>query len=84
MHKIRPDMNIGDNLKKLRMASNMTQTQVVAQMQLYGCSVTKAIYWKMEHNKYNIRISELVAMSAIFQCDFNTLFDGLDLNDEGT
>ncbi len=36
MQKIRPDMDIGHNIQRLKRNSNMTQEQVVAHLQLMG------------------------------------------------
>ena len=71
------DISIGDNLRKLRNAANLTQEQVVAQLQLRNLSTSRSVYSQIEAGTYNIRISELIALAEIFQTDFNTIFDGL-------
>ena len=43
MQKIRPDMDIGHNIQRLRRRTNMTQDQVVAQLQLNGIEISKAL-----------------------------------------
>lgn len=42
MQKIRPDMDIGHNIQRLRQNANMTQDQVVAHLQLMGIEISKA------------------------------------------
>ena len=39
MQKIRPDMDIGHNIQRLRRNANMTQDQVVAHLQLMGIEI---------------------------------------------
>ena len=42
MQKIRPDMDIGHNIQRLRRRTNMTQDQVIAQLQLMGIEISKS------------------------------------------
>ena len=77
MQKIRRDMDIGHNIQRLRRNVNMTQDQVVAHLQLMGIKVSKSTYAKLETNRMNIKVSELVALSKIFHADISEFFDGL-------
>ncbi|KGL40486.1 helix-turn-helix transcriptional regulator [Listeria booriae] len=79
MQKIRPDMDIGKNIQRLRNDSKMTQDQVVAKMNVMGLNISKSTYAKLETNRMNIRVSELVALAIIFKAEFNDFFDGLVL-----
>lgn len=71
------DISIGDNLRKLRNAANLTQEQVVAQLQLRNLPTSRSVYSQIEAGTYNIHISELIALAEIFHTDFNTIFNGL-------
>ena len=78
MQKIRPDMDIGHNIQRLRRSTNMTQDQVVAQLQLMGIEISKSTYAKLETNRMkNIKVSELIALSKIFDADIAEFFFGL-------
>ena len=77
MQKIRPDMDIGHNIQQLRKSVSMTQEQVVAKLQLMGLNISKSTYAKLETNRMNIRVSELVALRKIFHAEFNDFFAGL-------
>ena len=77
MQKIRPDMDIGHNIQRLRKGSGMTQDQVVAKLQLMGLSISKSTYAKFETNRMNIKVSELVALREIFQAEYQDFFAGL-------
>lgn len=77
MQKIRPDMDIGHNIQRLRKKAGLTQDQTVAKLQLMGLEISKSTYAKIETNRMNIRVSELVALSRIFHVQINDFFQGL-------
>lgn len=77
MQKIRPDMDIGRNIQKLRNQASLTQDQVVAKMNLMGLEISKSTYAKIETNRMNIKISELMALKTIFQAEIGAFFDDL-------
>ena len=77
MQKIRPDMDIGHNIQALRKAAGLTQEQTVARFQLMGIQISKSTYAKIETNRMNIRVSELVALNKIFQSNISDFFKGL-------
>ncbi|MBC1371775.1 helix-turn-helix transcriptional regulator [Listeria booriae] len=79
MQKIRPDMDIGKNIQRLRNDSKMTQDQVVAKMNVIGLNISKSTYAKLETNRMNIRVSELVALKIIFNAEFTDFFEDLIL-----
>lgn len=70
------DMSIGTSLKRLRKNAGLTQEQVVAQLQLRNLPTSRSTYSQIEAGTYNIRISELIALTEIFHTDFNTIFKG--------
>ena len=71
------DISIGDNLRKLRNAANLTQEQVVAPLQLRNLPTSRSVYSQIEAGTYNIPISELIALAEIFQKQFNPNFNRL-------
>ena len=42
------DISIGDNLRKLRNAANLTQEQVLAQLQLRNLPTSRSVYSQTE------------------------------------
>ncbi|MBM6924929.1 helix-turn-helix domain-containing protein [Pseudoflavonifractor phocaeensis] len=80
MQKIRPDMDIGNNIQRLRKAAGMTQEQTVARLQLMGLRISKSTYAKLETNRMNIKVSELVALKEIFRGEYADFFAGLTLD----
>ena len=77
MQKLRPDMDIGNNIQTARRDKNLKQDEVVAKLQIMGLKMTRSTYAKIETNRINIRVSELVALSNIFGVDYNFFFTGL-------
>ena len=77
MQKIRPDMDIGENIQRLRIKAELTQDEVLAHLQLMGIEISKSTYAKLETNRMNIKVSELVALKIIFDADISEFFSGL-------
>ena len=77
MQKLRPDMDIGQNIQQLRKQNAMTQNQVIAKMNLMGLNISPSTYAKIETNRMNIRVSELAALKIIFNAEYNDFFKGL-------
>lgn len=77
MQKLRPDMDIGHNISRLRKAAGLTQDQTIAKLQIMGIEISKSTYAKIETNRMNIKVSELVALKQIFSADFGAFFENL-------
>ena len=77
MQKIRPDMDIGHNINRLRQRAGLTQDQTVARLQLMGIKISKSSYAKIETNRMNIKVSELIALCKICCADISEFFQGL-------
>ena len=55
----------------------MTQEQGVPHLQLMEIELPKSISAKLETNRMNIKVSELIALSKIFDADIAEFFFGL-------
>ena len=77
MQKIRPDMDLGKNIQSIRYANKLTQDQVIAKMNLMGIPISKSSYAKIETNRMNIKVSELVALAKILDCEVGDFFKDL-------
>ncbi len=82
MQKIRPDLNLGQNIRKLRVQNNLTQDETIGKMQLMGLNISRSTYAKLETNLMNIKVSELIALKNIFNCSFDDFFKDLILPEE--
>ncbi len=77
MSKLRQDLTIGENLRKLRICAKLTQEQVIAKLQLKGSNTTRSIYSRYETGELNIKISDLVMLKKIYNCTYDDFFEGL-------
>ena len=78
VQKIKQDISIGRNLRRLRLKVDLTQEQVAAQLQVRGCNVSRETYSMMERGKYSIRISELIALRQIFRATYSDFFEDIE------
>ncbi|MBQ3085876.1 MAG: helix-turn-helix transcriptional regulator [Clostridia bacterium] len=76
--KIRRDLNMGDNLKRLRVAAGFSQEKLCAQLQLQGCDIGRSTYAKYEAGELNIRASVLVQLRILYGCSYDAFFEGLE------
>lgn len=76
--KIRRDLNMGDNLRRLRCEKGLSQEKLCAQLQRRGCDIGRTTYAKYEAGELNIRASVLVELKKIYQCAYDEFFAGLD------
>jgi len=79
MQKLKVDMNIGNNMRKLRTSLNMTQDQVVAQLGILGIDLTRSNYSRFETGELNVPVSVIVALHKIYKCSYDDFFEKLDI-----
>ena len=76
--KLRRDLNMGQNLGRLRIANRYSQEKLCAELQRHGCDIGRSTYAKYEAGELNIRISILVKLKKIYNCSYDDFFEGLD------
>jgi transcriptional regulator with XRE-family HTH domain len=76
--KLRRDRNMGDNLRRLRDASGLSQEKLCAELQRRGCDIARSGYAKYEAGELNIRISVIIELKKIYGCTYDDFFFGLD------
>lgn len=76
--KIRRDRNMGDNLRRLRLAAGLSQEKLCAQLQCRGCDIGRTTYAKYESGELNIRASVLIELHKLYRCDYGEFFAGLE------
>ena len=79
--KIRRDRNIGDNLRKLRSDSGLSQEKLCAELQRRGCDIGRTTYAKYEAGELNIRVSVIIELRKIYNCSYDDFFTGLDTSE---
>ena len=77
--KIRRDRNMGDNLRRLRDASRLSQEKLCAELQRRGCDIGRSTYAKYESGELNIRASVIIELKKIYKCSYDEFFAGLDI-----
>ena len=76
--KLRRDRSMGDNLRRLRENSGLSQEKLCAEFQRRGCDIGRTTYAKYEAGELNIRISVLIELKKIYRCAYDDFFAGLD------
>ena len=81
--KIRRDRNMGDNLRRLRAQSGLSQEKICAELQRRGCDIGRTTYAKYESGELNIRASVIIELKKFYGCTYDDFFEGLDTNSDG-
>lgn len=76
--KIRRDLNMGGNLRRLRNAAGLSQEKLCAELQRRGCDIGRTTYAKYEAGELNIRASVLVTLRKIYGCTYEDFFLGME------
>lgn len=75
MQWILQDIPIGRNIQNIRMKKNMTQAEVVGQLQLMGSSMSRSTLANIESGRRNIKASDLKALQKLFDVDYWEFFE---------
>ena len=67
MQWVLQDIPLGRNIQTVRMAKNMTQMEVVEQMQLMGSIMSRSTLANIEAGRRNIKASDLKALQILFK-----------------
>lgn len=72
------DLNVSENIVKLRKSAGMTQNYVAIQLQTKGLNISRSRLSMIELGRLNVPVAVLVALKMIFKCDYSSFFDGLE------
>ena len=75
MQWILQDIPIGRNIQNIRMKKNMTQAEVVGQLQLMGSTMSRSTLANIESGRRNIKASDLKALQKLFDVDYEEFFE---------
>ena len=81
--KIRRDRNMGENLRRLRAQSGLSQEKICAELQRRGCDIGRTTYAKYESGELNIRASVIIELRKFYGCTYDDFFEGLDAHPDG-
>lgn len=76
--KLRRDLNMGANLRKLRNNAGLSQEKLCAKLQEKDCDVGRSTYQKYESGDLNIPIIVLITLRKIYNCTYDDFFEDLD------
>ena len=76
--KIKRDRNMGENLRRLRNDSGLSQERLCAELQRRGCDIGRTTYAKYEAGELNIRASVLIELKKLYNCSYDEFFVGLE------
>ena len=72
---------IGKNIERLRKECNLRNVDVVTRLQLKGIEVSTSTLSKVERGYSNPTVKMLIALTDIFQCDFNAFFQNTEIEE---
>jgi len=72
------DLNISENIVRLRKAAGLTQNYVAIQLQTMGLNVSRSRFSMIELGRLNVPIAVLVGLKIILNCGYSDFFDGLE------
>lgn len=74
MSKLILDVNIGNNLKRARIAKNMSQQQVIEKMELHGSEMSRSTLSHVENGIRNISVQDLVLLKEVLGVSYDDIF----------
>lgn len=66
---------VGANIRRLRKKKQMRNIDVVIRLQLTGMACSSSTLSKIERGRSNPPVALLMALTDIFQCDYNAFFE---------
>lgn len=76
--KIKQDLRIGENIRRIRKSRNMGQTDLVRILQIDGCDMTRECLVKIERGIQHIQASQLQAIKKALNTTYEALIDGTE------
>lgn len=64
---------VGKNLRTIRERKKMTQNEVAAKMQLFGCDITRSAVAKIEVGQRHLYPDELILLKIILDTSFDEI-----------
>lgn len=74
MQWVLQDIPLGRNIQTVRMSKNMTQMEVVEQLQLMGSMMSRSTLANIEAGRRNIKASDLKALQVLFDVEYSEFF----------
>lgn len=65
---------LAKNIKRLRLEHTLRNKDIVRELQLRGIEISTGTYSKVEMGLNNPSVDLLIALTDIYECDFNEFF----------
>ncbi len=66
---------VGKNLRTIRERKKMTQNEVAAKMQLFGCDITRSAIAKIEVGQRHLYPDEIILLKNILETSFDEILN---------
>lgn len=76
--KIKQDIQIGINIRKIRKKRRLGQTDLVRLLQIEGCDMMRECLVKIERCVQHIQASQLQAIKKVLDTTYDVLIDGIE------
>ena len=76
--KIKQDLRIGENIRIIRKARKLGQTDLVRMLQIDGCDMTREGLVKIERGTQHIQATQLQAIKKALHTTYDALIDGIE------
>ena len=76
--KIKQDIQIGINIRKIRKKRRLGQTDLVRLLQIEGCDMTRECLVKIERCVQAYSTSQLQAIKKVLDTTYDVLIDGIE------
>lgn len=74
--RIKQDIRIGENIRRIRKARGIGQTDLIRLLQLEGCDMTRECLVKIERCTQHIQASQLQTVKRVLGTTYDELIDG--------
>ena len=68
------EKQIGENIKNLRIKSELTQELLAAKLQIEGCDITRSAIAKIEVGQRHLYPDEIILMKKILNTTYDEIF----------
>ena len=76
--KIKQDLRIGENIRKIRKARKLGQTDLIRMLQIDGCDMTCKRLVIIERGTQHIQATQLQAIKKALNTTYDALNDGVE------
>lgn len=69
------EKKVGNNIRRMRESLGMTQDMLAAQLQLYGCDITRSAVAKIEVGQRHLYPDEIILIRRILNTSYESIFE---------